>query len=94
MAAVAVHVVDNNVVAACDGYTIILVDYDAVTDIGVVGRRKIEAIAVVRCRKAIGAIVRRVSGAVVESDVVDVEAGTVADAEAVDWVVLDVDVVN
>ena len=47
-----------------------------------------------RSREAIGAVVGRVARAVVEGDVVDIEAGAVADAEAVDGVVLDVDVVD
>lgn len=37
MAAIAVHVVDDNVVAAGDGYAVVLVDDDAITDFGIVG---------------------------------------------------------
>lgn len=47
-----------------------------------------------RSRKAVGAGVGRVASAVVESDVVYVETSTVADAEAVNRIVLDVDIVN
>lgn len=36
MAAVAVHVIDRDVVAACYGYAVVLVDDDAVADYGVV----------------------------------------------------------
>jgi hypothetical protein len=43
VAAVAVHVVDDDVVATGDGYAIVLVDDDAVADFGVVGGCKIEA---------------------------------------------------
>ena len=36
VAAIAVHVVDHDVVAACHGYAVVLVDDDAVADYGVV----------------------------------------------------------
>jgi hypothetical protein len=36
MAAVAVHVVHNDVVAAGNGYAVVLVDDDTVTDLGIV----------------------------------------------------------
>jgi len=45
VAAVAVHVVDEDVVAAGDGDAIILVDDNAVTNFGVIGGREIEALA-------------------------------------------------
>lgn len=50
MAAVAVHVVNNDVVAACDGYAVVLVDHDAVANLSVIGRSKIKAITVMRGR--------------------------------------------
>lgn len=47
-----------------------------------------------RGREAIGPLVWRVPSAVIQSDVVDINASTIADAEAVDWVVLDVNVMH
>lgn len=94
MAAVAVHVVNDDVVAAGDGDAVVLVNDDAIANFGIVGGTKVKTIAVMRGGKAVGAIIGRVSGAVVESDVIDVEASAVADTEAVDWVVLDVDVMD
>ena len=72
VAAITVHVVDHDVVTAGDGDTVVLVDDNAVANLSVVGRGKVEAIAVVRGGKAIGAVVRCVAGAVVQSDVIDV----------------------
>lgn len=46
--AVAVHVVDNNVVTTSDCYTVILVDNDTVANLGIIGRGEIKAITVVR----------------------------------------------
>lgn len=43
MAAVAVHVVYEDVVSAGYGDTVVLVDDDAVTDLGIVGRSEVEA---------------------------------------------------
>ena len=94
MATVAVHVVDYNVIAASNGDTVILIDDDAVANLGVVCGSKVEAVTVVGGGKAVGAIIRRVSGAVIQSDMVDVQACTVTDAETMDRVVLDVDVVD
>lgn len=94
MAAIAVHVVDDNIVTAGYGNAIILVDDYAVANLGIVGGGKIEPIAVVGSGKAIRAIIRRVAGTVVQRDVVDIEPSAVADAEAMNRVVLDVNIVN
>lgn len=50
MAAVAVHVVDDDVVTASNCDTVILVDDYAIAHFGVVGRCKVKAVAVVRGR--------------------------------------------
>jgi hypothetical protein len=43
VAAVAVHVVDNDVVAASDSNAVVLVDDSAVTNLGVVASTQVEA---------------------------------------------------
>ena len=43
MAAVAVHVVHDDVVSAGDSYAVVLVDDHAVADLGVVGSCQVEA---------------------------------------------------
>jgi hypothetical protein len=48
----------------------------------------------VGCWKAIRAVVRCVASAIVQRDVIDIKVGTIANAEAMNWVVLDVDVMN
>lgn len=93
MAAVAVHVADVDVVSTGDSYTIILVDNDTVANLGIIGATQTKSIAVVCCRKAVGAVVGRVSVAIVQRNVVDVQTSAVADTEAVHRIVLDVDVV-
>ena len=47
MAAVAVHVVDQDVVSACNSHAVVLVYYDAVANLGIIGASQIESIAVV-----------------------------------------------
>lgn len=47
MTAVAVHVVNQDVVSACDSDTVVLVDNDAVTNCGVIGASQVESVAVV-----------------------------------------------
>lgn len=94
MAAVAVHVVDEDVVSAGNSNTVVLVYDNTVTDSRVITRSQVKPVAVVGGRQASRAVVGRVSGTVIERDVVDIETGAVADAEAVDGVVLDVDTVD
>ena len=43
MAAIAIHVVDQDVVAASNSDTVILVDHHTVAYLGVVGTRQVEA---------------------------------------------------
>lgn len=47
MTAVAVHVVDQDIVSACDSDTVVLVDNHAVTNCGVIGASQVESVAVV-----------------------------------------------
>jgi hypothetical protein len=94
VAAIAVHVVDLNVVSTGDSDTIILVDDDTVANLGIIGAAQSKAIAVMCCRQTVGAVVGRISGAVVQRDVVNVQTSAVTDTEAVHWVILDVDVVD
>jgi hypothetical protein len=94
VATVAVHVVDHDVIAASDGYTVILIDDDTGANLGVVCGSEVEAVTVVGSGKAVGAIVGRVSGTVIQRDVIDVQTYAVADAETMYRVVLDVDIVD
>lgn len=91
--AIAVHVIHYDVVTARDRNAVILVDDDAVANFGVVGGGKIEAVTVVRGGKSVRTVVGCVAGTVVECDVVDIKISAVADIEAVNGVVLDVDIV-
>ena len=94
MTTIAVHVVHNYVVTASDRNAVVLVDDYAIANFGVVGGGKVEAVAVVRGGKSARAVIGCVAGTVVECDVVDIKISTVADVEAVNGVVLDVDIVN
>jgi len=94
VATVAVHVADVDVVTARDGNAIILVDDDAVTDLCVFATCQIKSVAVVRSRQTLGPLIGCISCRVVQGNVVNVQIGAVADTEAVNWVVLDVDVVD
>jgi hypothetical protein len=94
MASVAVHVVDDNVVSASNSYAVVLVDNNRIAELGVVGWCQVEAIAVVRSRQAVGTLVGRIASTVVQGDLIDVQSIAVADAETMDWVVLDIDVMN
>jgi hypothetical protein len=77
---------------------VLLVEARPKPGIGLVGGvgilRKFVTVTVVGCWKAIGAIVWRISSAVVQGHMIYIKASTVANAEAVNWVVLDVDVMN
>jgi hypothetical protein len=94
MTTVAVHVVHDDVVTAGDRNTVILVDDYAVANFRVVSRGKVEAVTVVRGGKSIRTVVGCVAGTVVECDVVDIKTNAVADIEAMNRVVLDVDIVD
>lgn len=65
MAAVAVHVIGDDVVSAGDGNAVVLVDDHTVVNRGVVAARESESIAVVRCREAVGSVVWCISSAIV-----------------------------
>jgi len=94
VAAVAVHVADVDVVPARDCDAIILVDDDAVANRCVFATCQPKSVAVVRSRQALGPLVGRISGRVVQGNAVNVQIGAVADTETVDRVVLDVDIVD
>jgi hypothetical protein len=92
--AVAVHVVNNDVVSASNSNAVILVEDNRVANLGVVAGTQIEPITVMRSRQAIGSLVGCVSSTVVQRDVVNVESSAVTDAEAMNRVVLYVEVVD
>lgn len=94
MAAIAVHVVYNDVVTTSNRYAIVLVDDYAVADFSVVSGSKIETVTVMRGGKSIRTIIWCVAGTVVQRDVMDIKTSAVAHAEAMNRVVLNVDIVD
>ena len=91
---IAIHAGDGDVVARGDGDTVILVVDDGVTKDGILGGSKAEAVGVVGGRQTVGTVVGSFSGGVVERDVVDGQSVGAGHSETVDWVVLDVQVMD
>lgn len=90
---IAVHICYKYVLSAGHSNTIILIDDLRVSDDQIRARANIKAIAIVSCWETAGCRVGSTSVRIIQIDVVDCGIRATCNLEAVDWPVLDIEIV-